>query len=433
MNEQARDHDIVWLDLLPGHPLASHAVESGVQIVAGTRDRFPEEPGGYERIFLLMDEDWVRWQRWYFQCFSRQLRPGGWLHLCLADGSKRQAASLLKRVRQKASKIRWQLAGNVASPSLAKRLIPSSLQALAAAHRLQLDAEPDSERDLPPSVCFRKNAPANKNDYIINSEMVTAEFNHHFADWIDTIGVTPGPDNVNHSTAKDLLAARSSETVLVLSPHPDDELIGCGGTLLLLQEAGASIHVVQMTEGATCRALRNASEHEKRSIRWEEAGAVANDLGFHSHFWPTGADGALVDDAATVVRLRKLLDELKPELVFAPASTDRHYEHRLARQILGKASDSIPPGTQILEYPVWGFLPKPTHAVEVTSTHARILESLYRYRTAMKAEDYVSRCRVMSQYHANRLLGNTSMAVEQFSEVQISKLRSDSRSQNMQA
>src|ERR1700755_557198 len=40
------------------------------------------------------------------------------------------------------------------------------------------------------------------------------------------------------------------ESVLGLAPHADDEVFGCGGSLNLLVQAGAAVHVVVATDGA---------------------------------------------------------------------------------------------------------------------------------------------------------------------------------------
>jgi LmbE family N-acetylglucosaminyl deacetylase len=403
-----------WLDLLPGNPLGQANAASSVLIMTGTRDRFPEHPGEYDRVFLAMDEDWERWQRWYLQCFSRQLRPGGRLHLCQPAACRPSLASSSPRIRRKISRFRHNLAMRAPMLPLARILVSASLLSAAAAHGLALEPAYCRERAHPRALCFKKQdaSPADENP--VPAKQLAASFQQHFGAWFDAAEEPPSLSRAKLVEAASLIAGKPNATVLVLSPHPDDELIGCGGTLLLLAEAGAQIHVVQMTEGATCQALRNGSEAEKRSIRWEEAQSVSDSLGFHSHFWQTGPDYALAEDVETRQRLRQLLADLQPSLIFAPAGTDLHPEHRMACRLLRASREFIPSTATVLEYPVWGFLPETSHAVEVTHCYPRILRALYRYRTAMKAEDYVTRCRVLASHHAKRLLAKPGLAVEIF-------------------
>ena len=43
--------------------------------------------------------------------------------------------------------------------------------------------------------------------------------------------------------------ARSRQRLLVFSPHPDDDVISMGGTLIRLVEQGHKVHVAYMTSG----------------------------------------------------------------------------------------------------------------------------------------------------------------------------------------
>ena len=43
--------------------------------------------------------------------------------------------------------------------------------------------------------------------------------------------------------------------ILVFAPHPDDEILGCGGTLALLRQKGCSIKVIFVTDGSGAGSL----------------------------------------------------------------------------------------------------------------------------------------------------------------------------------
>lgn len=405
-----------WLNLVPGLSLASVAERAGAEIVQGTKDRFPDQKAGYERIFVPMDRDWQRWRRWYLQCFSRQLRIGGGLHVVCPTAGIPSALKLKSKARQTLKKIRWQLACFRFARRVIPHLLPRSLEDAARSWGLEIDDLSDGGSGYPRSLRFRKLE--NDEGSLPNhrGESNDEAFLSHFGSWIAGSSGPPSLQGVRLADPRSLVGEVGRATVLVLSPHPDDELIGCGGTLLNLQKNGWKVHVIQMTEGATCKALRDENENLSKKIRWEEAKAVSAQFDFKTHYWATGSDGALSSSSETHMKLRALLSELQPKLIFVPSFADRHPEHRLTREILETVSDGIPTACRVFEYPVWGFLPEPSHAVEVTNTYPEVLEGLYLYPTALKAEDYVTRCRVLASYYGKLLLGDSKRQVELFSE-----------------
>ena len=46
-----------------------------------------------------------------------------------------------------------------------------------------------------------------------------------------------------------------SKTILVVAAHPDDEVLGCGGTIARHADIGDEVHVLIVAEGATSRQL----------------------------------------------------------------------------------------------------------------------------------------------------------------------------------
>lgn len=163
---------------------------------------------------------------------------------------------------------------------------------------------------------------------------------------------------------------RAGQTVLLVSPHPDDESLCCGGLLAGAVRAGAGVNVVWLTSGdgfeldgaLLDRTLRpRVSATEKLGLRrMDEATAAAAALGIpasHLTFlgYPDGAllrmwtspdpvrsphTGALrvpyeralspgaVYRAANLRRdLGSVLDKVKPDLVLLPSTSDFHGDH----------------------------------------------------------------------------------------------------------
>ncbi|MEP7351267.1 MAG: PIG-L deacetylase family protein [Sphingorhabdus sp.] len=115
--------------------------------------------------------------------------------------------------------------------------------------------------------------------------------------------------------------------VLVVAPHPDDEILGCGGTMARLVAEGADVHVVIMTSGQP----PEYSEAYTRNIRAELATAHQM-LGLGNvHFLDLPAAGLDKLPAAQVNKaFGDLAEKLLPDTMFLPFVGDIHLDHQVS-------------------------------------------------------------------------------------------------------
>jgi LmbE family N-acetylglucosaminyl deacetylase len=118
-----------------------------------------------------------------------------------------------------------------------------------------------------------------------------------------------------------------SERVLVIAPHPDDETLGCGGTLLRMAESGAELAWLIVT-----RISEEAGFTPQRvQGREAEIEKVTSLLGFSEVFqlsMPTRQLDA-IPMAELVEQFSGVFREFKPEHVFLPHRSDVHSDHRV--------------------------------------------------------------------------------------------------------
>ena len=111
---------------------------------------------------------------------------------------------------------------------------------------------------------------------------------------------------------------------LVVAPHPDDETLGCGGTLLKLAASGAEINWMIMSEMTT-----KLFSNERIAERQDEIGQVARAYGFSAihrlGFPTTRLDEIAVADLANAAT--PIVQQIKPNLVFLPYGGDAHSDH----------------------------------------------------------------------------------------------------------
>lgn len=131
------------------------------------------------------------------------------------------------------------------------------------------------------------------------------------------------------------------QRVLVVAPHPDDEVAGCGGVILLHGEAGDRVTVLHVTDGRASRALGlDAPTMAQRRRHEAEASVRALDvadwqwLGLPEREWK---------DADLAEPLERVITDLAPHIVYAPSRVDFHPEHYAVARVLAerRALDAV--------------------------------------------------------------------------------------------
>ena len=207
-------------------------------------------------------------------------------------------------------------------------------------------------------------------------------------------------------------AAFAGRTALVLAPHPDDEIIGCGGTIIQLVRSGCRVVCVQATDGSDGWALRALPETERRNLRLEEARAVAQAAGIREvDFWRADNRDFHASDPM-IARLSDLLRRLEPALVFTPFLADAHKDHRTLNAVLAGAilaSGDALANAKILGYEVWSLAPA-SLVCDVTAVREAQEDLLRRYEMGMRVDDFIDLCERRNHYNALRLLGRPGYA-----------------------
>lgn len=206
--------------------------------------------------------------------------------------------------------------------------------------------------------------------------------------------------------------AYAGATAIVLAPHPDDEVIGCGGTILRLARAGCRVVCVQATDGSDGWALRDLPDAKRREVRLVESRAVATLAGIkETDFWREDNRAFRASDAM-ISRLAGLFRRLEPRLVFTPFLTDSHRDHLTLNAIAAGAmlaSGDALDGARVLGYEVWALAPASV-VCDVTEVREEQEDLLRLYENAMRVDDFVDLCERRNYYNACRYLGRSGYA-----------------------
>ena len=170
------------------------------------------------------------------------------------------------------------------------------------------------------------------------------------------------------------LASELNENMLegsavIIAPHPDDETLGCGGTVIRKKHAGADVKIIFMTDGSHSN-NKVLSVDELTVIRVNEALAATRMLGVEETalFFLGFEDGRLAQmQEAAVARVAAILQQQQPEEIFIPYSHDPHPDHMAAHKIVMAALQQYQREVVIYEYPIWFWRQWPWTSVPLHS------------------------------------------------------------------
>jgi LmbE family N-acetylglucosaminyl deacetylase len=189
-------------------------------------------------------------------------------------------------------------------------------------------------------------------------------------------------------------------SALVLAPHQDDEVLGCGGLAAQLAAAGAAVRVLFLTDGGGGGegAGKGVADREAyRQRRREESGAACEILGLAGCDHLDLPDGALdhhLDAAAEGIR-RAVLTQ-RPELLLVPSPLEVSRDHRAAfaalHRLLAPLRDGQPDqepfrGLRVLLYEV-NHPGYPDLLVDVGPERERLEKAMAAYASQEERHPY---------------------------------------------
>jgi len=138
--------------------------------------------------------------------------------------------------------------------------------------------------------------------------------------------------------------------VLVVSPHPDDETLGCGATLLKHKKNGDKVFWLNVTSaginsGYSSKFAKKRDQEIRKVCKAYKFDGFLN-LNFPTKFLDQILTSNLIDS------FNKYINKIKPEKIFIPSKSDIHSDHKIVFSICHNFTKSFryPFIRQILAY-----------------------------------------------------------------------------------
>ena len=188
--------------------------------------------------------------------------------------------------------------------------------------------------------------------------------------------------------------------VLVVAAHPDDEVLGCGGTIARHADAGDQVHVLIVAEGATSRQQQRdrsqvSGELSDLEIAAQQAGSILGAQGVELLDLPDNRLDSL-DRLDLIKQVEERIARHQPEVVYVHHAGDVNVDHRRLHEAVVTACRPTPghPVRRLLSFEVassseWqppGSAPafQPNWFVDISDQWQRKREALVAYASEMR-------------------------------------------------
>lgn len=187
--------------------------------------------------------------------------------------------------------------------------------------------------------------------------------------------------------------------ILVIAAHPDDEILGCGGTMARLAHEGHDIFIAIFGEGITSRyhspeqADRSAVETLHRTSHEAAVTIGARDL-FVYHLPDNRFDTVPLLDIVKIVE--ELMDRLKPQVIYTQHGGDLNIDHQVLHRAVLTATRPVPGqmvrdiyAFEVASSTEWAFQQfephfRPNTFVDISDTLEIKIEALTKYKSEIR-------------------------------------------------
>jgi LmbE family N-acetylglucosaminyl deacetylase len=195
------------------------------------------------------------------------------------------------------------------------------------------------------------------------------------------------------------------ERLLVLAPHPDDEVIGCGGLVAQHLREGRTVRVIVATDGAQAGDAQTREDESRRALDSLAEGAQLEFLRL--------PDRGLDDTVAP--RLRDELVAFRPDLILVPSPIEIHPDHLALSRVfceLVQHDDTLFADLAIARVAFYevGQPIRPNAIVDITVEAEAKYAAIAMHASQVGNRDYVSYARGLNAYRAMTMPPQTKFA-----------------------
>ncbi len=189
-----------------------------------------------------------------------------------------------------------------------------------------------------------------------------------------------------------------SGKILILAPHPDDEIFGCAGAIMKHVESGDPVQVVIVSDGGY---LESGSKEEYIQRRKQESIQAGKLLGYTPEFWDI-PDREVVYGEKLIARIGDEIDTAGIDFVYAPSVTEIHPDHRSLGMTVAEAVRRSEKKIRVAFYEV-GVPLHPNRLLDITEVMALKQKAMACFTSQLQQQKYDRHIAALNQFRTYTL------------------------------
>lgn len=219
--------------------------------------------------------------------------------------------------------------------------------------------------------------------------------------------------------------------ILVFAPHPDDDIIGCGGSIGKHIAGGDNVSIVYLSSGEA--GSLHYSKEELTIVRENEARNAARILGVSQLHFLHIPDGYIRCTESTLIEMVNILREKRPSCIYLPHAQESVLDHRETHYLIMEACNrSAGPWFQectgaawtvstILAYEIWTPLTRVSYIEDINLYMEKKLDALREHKSQLTDIPYDQAVEGFNRYRG--IMSGSGLYAECFEVIKAGALR----------
>lgn len=239
--------------------------------------------------------------------------------------------------------------------------------------------------------------------YVVKLPTVWANWHQQVAQW----PICPLPP---------VLTLPNQGKILMIAPHPDDETLGCGGTLALLRQRGCQVKVIIVTDGSQGDPCGYLAGDSVVNCRQRESLAALQILGIDDVVFWHEPDGNYRHTTTLADRFQAIFSDYAADWLLLPSVLDYHRDHAAISLSVLEVWQQLGYRERVFLYETWAAIPA-NWVVDISNVFHLKQQATRCYELPLKYCDYLKACTGMANYRGLYLVEQQGQFAEAFMEL----------------